>query len=196
MSIIHKEYKDSPPSEKVIDDLIDKHFFLRYAPGETVKNMKKAARGVIKNYVDGHAADFRNILETEKKFEFMLEDASIAGQIDLIKKIDKEGSLREIEVVDFKSDSSLLYKKDYDHQLRLYVIACISALKLRPQKACIHDLEKGGKRYIDISENMLNETKNDLVGRIDNIKTKKFVPQKDKAICKDCDYHLICRFNH
>lgn len=192
LNIIHKENKNSPPEDSKIDDLIENNFFLRYAPGGIVENAQKAAKKIIKNYVKGHADDFRKILETEKKFEFMLTEDSIAGQIDLIKKIDEKGNVNEIEVVDFKSDSSLLYKKDYEHQLRLYVLACISALKLKPLKACIHDLEKGAKNYIDIAPEKLEETKAALTKRIVSIKNKGFTAKSDPKICSECDYDLIC----
>jgi hypothetical protein len=37
--------------------------------------------------------------------------------------MDLSGEMQEVELVDFKSDHALLYKTDFDLQLRLYVIA-------------------------------------------------------------------------
>ena len=111
----------------------------------------------------------------------------------MIKKLDESGGLREVEVVDFKSDSSLLYKVDHEHQLRLYVMASLEALGLRPRKACIHDLESGEKKYVGIGKNELAETRNELEARISGIRAGEFRHARRKAQCLDCDYRKICR---
>jgi DNA helicase II / ATP-dependent DNA helicase PcrA len=191
LNIIHKEYKDGTLTPAQIDELLARHFYLRYAPGSITEPMRRAARRVILNYVSGNSGEFKNVLETEKRFEFMLDSTLITGQIDLIKKIDNSGNLREIEIVDFKSDTNLLYKKDYEHQLRLYALACIRGLKLAPQKACIHDLDGGQKKYVDIDSASLGETENEITARINGIKSEQFMPARNDT-CIACDYTKIC----
>ena len=128
----------------------------------------------------------------KKSFEFSLGDALITGQIDLIKRLDGTGELREVEVVDFKSDTTLLYKQDYDHQLRLYVTACLQSLGLAPQRACVHDLESGEKRYVDISEAGMKATETELDKRITGIRQENYEPTADQTVCNECDYARIC----
>jgi CRISPR/Cas system-associated exonuclease Cas4 (RecB family) len=119
-----------------------------------------------------------------------LGDALVTGQIDLIKRLDQDGELSEVEVVDFKSDTTLLYKQDYDHELRLYVMACVRSLGLDLQRACIHDLESGEKRYVDIGERGMKVTEAELDRRIAGIRREHFNPTK--SICRACDFTRIC----
>lgn len=191
LNIIHNDYRDRPLTNEEIDSLLAHHFYLRYAPGAILEPMRKAARRVIQNYVNTHSGEFKDVLETEKRFEFILDNTLVTGQIDLIKKIDGAGNLREIEIVDFKSDTNLIYKLDYEHQLRLYALACIRGLKLLPQKACIHDLDGGIKKYIDIERESLDRTEKEITERINGIKNRIFTPAREN-ICRECDYTKIC----
>jgi len=59
--------------------------------------MKKGARGIVKNYVKLHKDEFKYILQTEKRFEFVISEAIVAGQIDLLKKVDENGKLTELK---------------------------------------------------------------------------------------------------
>ena len=193
LNIIHKKHADGKLSDKEINRLVDKHFFLRYAPGAMSDGMRKSAKNVVKNYVRKNSGDFNLILETEKRFEMALGDALIAGQIDLLKKLDSTGSVREVEVVDFKSDESLLYKVDHQHQLRLYVAASKDALGLDPKLASIRDLDSGKREMVDIDEQKLSETKKILLSRIDGIRQNQFVPVSVANVCSECDFTRICR---
>ena len=156
------------------------------------RSMQKAAERVVLNYVHGHKHEFKDVLETEKSFEFVLDDTLMAGQIDLIKKTDKAGDLREIEVVDFKSDNALLYKLDNEHQIRLYVMGCVQALGLNPERACIHDLETDEKKYVEIDQKSLQNTKDELKRRIHDLRDNRFEAIADIKICGECDYKMIC----
>ena len=193
LNIIHTHYRDRPVTDSEVRELVDRHFYLRYAPGNITANMRKAALHVVRNYVRDHSDSFGDVLETEKSFEFTLGNTLITGQIDLIKKVDETGNLSEVELVDFKSDNALLYKKDNEHQLRLYVMASEKVLGLDPAKACIHDLEKGDRKYVGISDDALSETENILQERISGICSGDFSPARVKALCTECDYFRICR---
>lgn len=193
LNVIHSAYRDGDICMGDVTEIVDKHFYLRFAPGNINEHLKKAAEGIVKNYVKSHADEFKDVLETEKSFEFSMGDTLIAGQIDLIKKLDDSGALKEVEVVDFKSDKRLLYKRDYDHQIRLYVMACLKALGLSPQRACIHDLESGKKRYVNIAPADMEVTEKELGERIDGIRRSTYRPTKNKSVCSECDYMRICK---
>jgi DNA helicase-2/ATP-dependent DNA helicase PcrA len=192
LNIIHQKYRDKPLSPDQIEQLIKKHFYLRYAPGNINEAMQKAATRVVQNYVAGHSAEFKNVLETEKSFEFTLGNSLVNGQIDLIKRLDDSGELQEVELVDFKSDHSLVYKTDFEHQLRLYVMASLESLGLKPKRAVVHDLEYGQKKDVDIAAEKLQETRALLSGRVDGIRGGQFTPTSKKEVCSGCDYSRIC----
>lgn len=200
LNIIHNEYirKKKVMSETEIDNLIDRVFFLRYATDTIAENMKIGARRVIKNYIRIHKKDFTKILETEKRFEFVLDEAIISGQIDLIKKVDEKGNLQEVEIIDFKTekneDNDEFYKVDYEKQLRLYSLACLKSLGLTPKKAVIHHLDKKllfRTSEVDIKEEKLEETKNQIRNSVTNILENTF-EAKPSSLCKECDYRFLC----
>jgi len=192
LNLIHTRYREKTLSDRDVEKLVNKHFYLRYAPGAMSKNARKAAVRVVQNYVRSHSHEFPSILETEKSFEAEIGDTLIDGQIDLIKRLDASGRVQEVEVVDFKSDSALLYKPDSQHQVRLYVAASRDALNLDPKKATIQDLETGKKEDVRIGPAEMHDTLKVLGDRIDGIRAGKFIPVKSPHVCPECDYRRIC----
>ena len=176
--------------------MFDNYFFLRYATTPMMENMKKRGVEVVKNYLNVHKSDFSRVLETEKPFEFVLGDSLISGQIDLLKKVDKNGNVRAVEIVDFKNEKEedTLYQRDYHLQLRLYAMACLESLGLSPETACIHHLDRTGKESletVDISEPELKKAKAEVKQDIGNIIGGN-LQAKPSAGCSKCDWGLIC----
>jgi len=196
LNIIHQKNRDGRISEAEIDKLVDGHFHLRYAPGSINKRMQEAAKGVIRNYVKGHSKEFHRVVETEKGFELTLGKTLVTGRIDLIKKMDETGSVLEVELVDFKSNRGLIVEPDFEHQLRLYVMASTQSLGLTPKKAIIHELEGDEKKDIDIAPDRLVETAALLSERVDGIRSGQFKPTAKKEICTGCDFTRICAHCH
>jgi len=192
LNIIHKKYKTKPPSEQEIDRIFDDIFNMRYATPEISKNMEKAGKGIVKNYVKKHGEFFKEILQTEKQFELVIGEALIDGQIDLIKKVDDKGNITGIEIVDFKTEKNKTYKLNHEIQLRLYALACLKSLGLKPKKATVHHLNTDKKDDITVGEKDLEKTKDIILGRVNNILQKKFPPNACKENCVGCDYEKIC----
>lgn len=199
LNIIYKGYISSRkiPSDDEIGDLFEKHFFLRYATSVMTDNMAKGAIKVVKNYVELNKSDFSKVLETEKRFELVYKEALISGVIDLLKKMDEQGRVEEVEIVDFKTEKEMtdFYEKDHGLQLRLYAIACLRALGLSPKKATVHHLDvktgKGKKEEIDISPTALQKAYKEVGGAIDNIICRN-LPPNPTALCTECDWTKIC----
>jgi len=195
LNIIYKNFitNKKVPGQRSIDELFDRHFFLRYATPRISDTMKNAGRRIIKNYIDLNKEDFTKVLETEKRFELAEDEALITGQIDLLKKLDEKGNVKEVEIIDFKTEkeSKDLYGKDYKLQLRLYAIACLESLGLKPKKACIHHLDGGSKDYVPIDKPQLDRARKQLIKAIGCIVEKEFRPSPSKK-CPECDWHKIC----
>lgn len=199
LNIIHKKYIEERkvPNEKQIETLFDRMFKLRYATDRISNSMIKAGENIVKNYVAIHSDQFRRILQTEKNFEFVLKEAIISGQIDLLKKVDDSGNLAEVEIIDFKTEKDRddkIYKLDYEKQLRFYAIACMKSLGLNPKKACIHHLDgtKNEKEYVDISAENLEKTKTEIQNDVEKILAKKYPAKPSRKNCENCDYRRIC----
>jgi len=192
LNIIHKEHLQNPPDEQEIRKIVERNFFLRYCTPEFIDRFKESAYRIVANYVKRYGKEFNLILETEKNFEFALEQALISGQIDLIKVLDEKGDLEAIEIVDFKEQDSSALATDYVKQLRLYAIAAMRSLGFHPKKATVHHLDKGTRSEVDISEEILTKVEMEVKETIDNIISRKFPKKPKKSKCRECDWQNFC----
>lgn len=197
LNVIHKNYIRSKkiPTDGEIEEVFDRMFKLRYATKKIAENMKKSAIKAVKNYVVIHKNDFGRILETEKNFEFVLNGALISGQIDLLKRVDENNRVTEVEIIDFKTErKDGVYSVDHEKQLRFYAIACLDSLGIKPEKAYIHHIDDHTKTYADISPKKLEETKVEISGQVSEILERRFPSKPEKKRCQDCDYAMICPY--
>lgn len=197
LNMIHRRYitEKKIPSNKEIEKIFERMFKLRYATEKISTNMKKSGIKLVRNYVNLHKGDFNRILETEKNFEFVIENALINGQIDLLKKTDESGNITEVEIIDFKTEKQNgVYAVDFEKQLRYYAIACLESLGLKPKKAFVHHLDENKKSEVDITEKNLDKTKEDIKKQVSSILTKTFPAKPEKSICSECDYMMICPY--
>ncbi|HDY89176.1 MAG TPA: PD-(D/E)XK nuclease family protein, partial [bacterium] len=192
---IHTESQHVVPDENEVDKLTEDEFFLRYTRGQIFDNMKNKAKSIIKNYIKSFKGDFPLKLETEKPFEFVLQDALISGQIDLITKINPEtNELSDVNLIDFKTEKKEGRRERSPVnrlQLRLYAIAAGKALGLNPVETNIHYLSDNIRFDVDISEKKLSEAKKTINNAVQGIKRRKFV-KKPGTHCEKCDFTLIC----
>lgn len=197
LNIIHTDFirAKKVPTEDQIDAMIDRIFKLRYATDKIAENMKKATKRVVKDYVRLHRDGFNRMLETEKKFEFVMQDALISGQIDLLKRVDEKGNVTEVEIIDFKTDrNDSVYKQDYEKQLKFYAIACLESLGLKPERAYVHHLGENKTTDVSISPPELEKTRQEIREQVANIMSRKFPASPKKSLCSDCDYRVICPY--
>ena len=205
LNMIHLEFIRSGkvPGDIDIRAIFERFFKMRYATDKIAGRFREAAIKVVQNYVRVNGSDFGRILETEKRFEFVIGNALINGQIDLLKRIDADGNLAAVEIIDFKADRSSdssggdddkigLYDTDYQKQLRYYALACIRSLNLHPQKAIIHHLDSGMTDEVDISDDKLDETRNEIENSVRSILDRNFIPRPGKSKCYACDFKLLC----
>ena len=77
LNIIHTSYirRKIIPNETQISGILERTFKLRYATDDIAVKMKKSVLKIVINYVRLQKIDFNRILETEKKFEFVIDNA-------------------------------------------------------------------------------------------------------------------------
>jgi DNA helicase II / ATP-dependent DNA helicase PcrA len=194
---IHSDYisKKTIPSEHDVDELFERMFYLRFAPGPQNDTYRAAGMRVVKNYVQDHQNDFQRLLETEKRFEFVFGDSIISGDIDLLKKVNEDGKVMDVEIIDFKTDKQKEdgeYDVDYSDQVRFYAFASRESLGYAPQKAMIHHLDSDTKDEIDISPEAQDRTMQMIDGRVQQILAGNFPPRPEEARCNGCDFRAIC----
>ena len=192
---IHAENHDEAPSESEVEELAEKEFFLRYTRGEIYDNMKGKTKEILKNYINSFGKDFPLKLETEKPFEFVLDDALISGQIDLITKIDPETQeILDVNLIDFKTEKKegRRERNPFNRlQLRLYAIAAGRALGLNPIQSHIHYLTDNVRFKVDISPEKIKKARETINGAVQGIKQRNFKRNPGKH-CEDCDFSWLC----
>ena len=206
LNVIFNNYieRKTIPTNEEIRTMFDRMFKLRYAPGTMADNMRAKAEEIVRNYVELYRKDFERVLKTEKGFEFVIGDALIAGQIDLLLKVDENKRVTDVEIIDFKSEEKVdgEYQTNHEKQLRFYAIACLESLGLHPERAWVHHLSEvdpaKAKSQVDISKQKLDETKKEIEQRVEEILSRdyKAKPRKGTDTCKECDYKILCPFKN
>lgn len=191
---IHSDYirNGQIPTKDEISGIFNKMFYMRFAPGRQSENMRKAGIRVVENYVGTHGSDFGRILETEKRFEFVMGDALISGSIDLLKKVDSDGRVGSLEIIDFKTDKRADYQLDHREQVRFYAHAVQASLGYLPGRATIHYLDTERTENVDIGAAELERTRDNITKKVDMIKTRRFRPTPEESKCRGCDFQAIC----
>jgi len=119
----------------------------------------------------------------------------ITGVIDLLKKVDRSGKVTHVNILDFKTEKEDgIYSVDYEKQVRYYAIGCLESLGLKPSRAYVHSLDGDRIKEIDISEDRLADTKEEIGKQVGNILGKRFKARPTKSHCQGCDYRKICSF--
>lgn len=191
---IHSDYirNGRVPTKDEISGIFDEMFYMRFAPGNRSTKMRKAGMRVAENYVRAHGADFGRILEIEKRFEFTMGEALISGNIDLLKKADRDGRVSRLEIIDFKTDKGADYHLDHRERIRFYAYAVRESLGYLPGRATVHYLDTGKTEDVDIGAIELERTRDDINKKINMIKTRRFEPTPEESKCRGCDFQAIC----
>lgn len=191
---IHATSAAIPPTHSKVEQLTEDEFFLRYTRGQMFDNMKGKTKEILINYIDSYAEDFTLRLETEKPFEFILDDALISGQIDLITRVSPDSTTTDVSLIDFKTE-----KKDGRRersplnalQLRLYAIAAGRSFGVNPTDLHIHYLTDNVRAEVPISPQKLEEARNTINGAVQGIKKRQF-HKSCGTRCEICDFSKIC----
>lgn len=196
INLLHNEYQDTgkTPNKKQIGKVLDEHFYLRYASDKIKETLKVGAQRTLERYVDMWKKDFSLSVKTERPFELELDNALIAGSIDMISRNDADNSV--LEIIDFKTGKMKSeYADRYDLQVQLYTIAAREALGINAKKALIHYLDKDsdGRVEVEISDKALKSAKKQIQDAVTGITKASFkrTAASDK-VCTGCDWCGIC----
>jgi len=194
LNLMHKKWSDTPPTLDDVESMVESDFFLRYTRGPPFDNMKNKAKKILKGYVLEYGKEFPLRLETEKPFEHIMSGALISGSIDLLQKFDpKTNEWKDVSILDYKTEKETLESKKYIRlQLRLYSLATNKSLGMNAKSAKIHYLTENIRDEIDISDEKLQETQEQITTVIDNIKQGEFSACPGNN-CKSCDMKVVCK---
>jgi len=196
INLLHKEFEDNQkiPTPKRIKQLVDEHFYLRYASDGVTEKLRAGAVRSLSQYVKMWETDFTLTVKTERPFEMEFKNALIAGSIDMIKRESDDGSV--LEIIDFKTgkaENDLMEK--YELQVQLYTLAAREALGLNTQTAMVHFLDATKKERLQVgtSDYALENAKQQIGYAIDGITQMNFKRDaRNNKKCAGCDWKNIC----
>lgn len=179
------------PTKTQLDALFCADFYLPAATKPAHRRMKDAARGLIGKFVDAHGRGLLNVYAVERPFELHLANAVVSGRADVIIQNDGVGGPK-YEIDDYKvSEGNDL--EPHDRQLRTYTGAGRRE-GLQIVEANVFDLSNNAKkRPVDISPAKIAETETEVVGWVERLKSRKFVPSPG-ARCRECDVRQLCKY--
>jgi len=188
MRLIGNEVKlGNPINARVARDIIEKHFYLPYAPPAIANAMKESASIKIARFIDNNIDDIKRIQQVEARLAFPIGPASISGIVDVILR----GSGESVEVRDYKTTKEDPYIVDEaDFQIRLYT-GGLQQIGYSVCAASIANLEEGSIQEVDISQGIVPSTVNEAEQYVIGIKSGNFDPKLGPR-CKKCDYCDIC----
>lgn len=196
INLLHKDFEDSGkiPTKAKIVEVVDEHFYLRYASDSVSARLKVGAMKSISKYVKMWEKDFSLTVKTERPFEMEFDNALITGSIDMIKR--EDGNETVLEVIDFKTgkpDNDLMHR--YELQVQMYTIAAQEALGINTQKALIHfiDTDKNERLAVQTAPSALETAREEISFAIEGITKTSFKrdARQDK-LCKSCDWCNMC----
>ena len=195
LNMLHKQAqeKGEVPTRSDAEQLIEEHFFLRYAADQQQEVLKKSALRSVLRYLDLWKDDFSLSLKTEHSFEMDVDNALIAGSIDLLKRKSGDGSI--LEIVDFKTGNERRLEEELVLQVRLYTVAAREVLNLNVDKAYVHFLDERKNERIEIRTGRkdLDEAMRTIGNSVKGVTGRNFSRDpKDKKACKECDWRRLC----
>lgn len=173
----------------IVENAIEEHFYLPYAPPATANAMKESATKKITKFIEDNIDDIERIQQVEARLEFPVGQALVYGVVDVI--IRHAGT--SIEARDYKTTKADPYSDDEaDFQIRLYS-AGLQQMGYSINLASIANLEEETIRRIDISKGALSTVIREAQEYISGIKSADYTA-KPSRYCKKCDYYEICRY--
>lgn len=195
LNMLHKQAQDEGKVPAGIDaeKLINEHFFLRYAADRQQEILKNSALRSVLRYLDLWKQDFSLSLKTEHAFEMDVENALIAGSIDLLKRKDEDGST--LEIIDFKTGNERKLEEELMLQVRLYTVAARESLNLNVDKAYVHFLDERKNERVEISTDLseLDNAMQTIRRAVAGVTRRHFDREpRNKKVCGECDWKRLC----
>ncbi|MFH1824955.1 MAG: ATP-dependent DNA helicase [Candidatus Firestonebacteria bacterium] len=188
----HVQKTGKTPNEKQILNVIDDHFYLRYAAESQQKKLKKSASKCVKKYMKMWEQDLSLSVRSERPFEMAVDNALINGTIDLLKRKEEKSDI--LEIIDFKTGQKKL-TEELGLQVQLYTFAGREVLNLDVHKAYVHYLDDDKQQRVEIlvTSTQLDLAMNTVKDSVKGITNRRFGRNpKSKHTCITCDWNKIC----
>jgi DNA helicase-2/ATP-dependent DNA helicase PcrA len=190
-----RRYKQGLPG---ISDLPDKKDLMNiykskwipsgYEDKDQEQNRFVKGKVLLKKFYDEFVSKDQNPIWLEEKFRVHLEDFWFRGVVDRLDRKD-DGLI----LIDYKTGKIPSRDVGKDLQLALYSMA-IEGIKKEPVKeGYLLYLEGPTEFKVDISEDVQEEAKEEVISTLEDIRSLDFTPNPG-FLCKFCDYRNICDY--
>ena len=144
--------------------------------------------------------DFEHQRQVEARFEIPVEQAVIAGTIDLLLRINEEGEIAEATVIDFKAmeggpdphDGEKLDWTELSLQVQLYAKAATDILGENARTGAVHLLKDGQRVQVPVDEDAINAATANIEWAVSRIIEGEFPRRPHPDKCGTCDFELLC----
>lgn len=176
------------PDETEVDEILDASFFLPTANKPAHRQLKRAARGLINDYINNHKDDLFRVWETERPFELHLDGITVIGRADVI--LDEEGGVpTALALLDYKTSTD---DKRGDHSLQLQVYADAGRREgLDVRGAYVHDLKAAKRLTVDVSTNAVSDAEVVVSDAGTRLRQNDYAANPGLR-CRRCEVRTIC----
>lgn len=174
-------------ARSAVSTAISRNFYMPFMPPKRMAEIQKNAKRNLIRFVHVFEEDMHRIREVEARIEFPLQNAIVAGKIDVI-LCDGEG----VEIRDYKATDAATTTEEVATQIQLYVHG-LSKLGETVCKGSVGFLEEALVDAVDVGQETIAETVRRTEKRINDIESGRFTPCPGQ-FCERCDYSIICRW--
>ena len=159
-----------PPDFQQVWRMLDEGFFLPAASKPAHRQLKEAARQLLRSY---------------------LPTAIITGRADVI--LDKEGGeIESLAIVDYKTSTDPEASADYALQLAVYTDAGRRE-GLNVRAAYVHDLKAADRDPVDVSPEAIAASEQIVEDAVRGLRARDFRPRPGDP-CRRCDVRRLCQW--
>jgi DNA helicase-2/ATP-dependent DNA helicase PcrA len=210
----HQLFNNSAPSREQAEEIANDVFHLKHVfpvnqdrnPGGEgpYERAKNASKRLVGNYAEGYPEDFVQSRSLEQRFEIKAGKALITGSIDLLLKEDKDGSILEARIIDFKSmdfpegELNPFFWINLSLQVQLYAYAADIVLGENAKTGSVHLLkapntnDSSNRVNVPISDLAIESAIQNIEWAVNRILDGEYPMRPSNDKCKECDFRKIC----
>jgi DNA helicase-2/ATP-dependent DNA helicase PcrA len=178
--------EDLPPMIAVAT-AVDQHFHMPFMSKGRMEKIKQAARNHLMRFAEKYRDDMLRIREVETRVEFPVQNAIVAGKVDVILH---DGDA--VEVRDYKTSDTATTPEDMALQVQLYTRGlCVVGETV--SRGSVAFLEEAAVDAVDVTEPTVAKAVARVEEDIGRILSGEFTACPGE-VCERCDYQRICRW--
>ncbi|MCY1284289.1 ATP-dependent DNA helicase Rep [compost metagenome] len=209
---LHELHPDRPPTRDEAAIVASDSFHLKHiAPSRDPHNRpgayeraKDKAIEIAQQYVVEFSDDFTTRRQVEARFEIPAADCLITGSIDLLVNEGQDGTIRDAEVIDFKTmeaGNDPFGHPDLDWlalslQVQLYAKAAREILQENAVAGSVHLLKDNRRIQVPIDSDAVRAAVANVEWAVQGILSRHFPMRPAPAKCQKCDFQHLCSKQH